>query len=116
LIPPSKIYQNICVFSTNVRYTKLNVLTIGISDIIFSVSRTQTIPNIGEREMNTQKRIADYISANGIKQSFIVEKTGLNKNVISGILTNSRKMSADEYAQICKALNKTPNDFMLIED
>lgn len=66
--------------------------------------------------MNTQKRIADYISANGIKQSFIVEKTGLNKNVISGILTSSRKMSADEYVQICKALNKTPNDFMLIEE
>lgn len=66
--------------------------------------------------MNTQKRIAQYISDNGIKQSFIVEKTGLDKNVISGILTSKRKMSADEYSLICKALNKQPNDFMLIEE
>lgn len=66
--------------------------------------------------MNTQKRIAAYISDNGIKQSFIVEKTGLDKNVVSGILTSKRKMSADEFGLFCRALNKQPNDFMLIED
>lgn len=66
--------------------------------------------------MNVQGRIAQYVSDNGIKQTFIVEKTGLSKNVVSGILTLSRKMSADEYEKICKALNKTPNDFMLIEE
>lgn len=66
--------------------------------------------------MNVQSRIAQYVSANGIKQSFIVEKTGLSKNAISAILNLNRKMSADEYEKICKALNKAPNDFMLIEE
>ena len=66
--------------------------------------------------MNVQSRIAQYISDNGIKQSFIVEKTGLSKNVISAIVNLDRKMSADEYELIVKALNKSPNDFMAIED
>ena len=66
--------------------------------------------------MNVQSRIAQYISANGIKQSFIVEKTGLSKDIVSAIINKKRKMSADEYELFCKALNKTPNDFMLIEE
>lgn len=66
--------------------------------------------------MNVQARIARYVSDNGIKQTFIADKTGLSKNTISAILTLNRKMSADEYEMICKALNKTPNDFMLIEE
>lgn len=66
--------------------------------------------------MNVQARIAQYVSDNGIKQTFIADKTGLSKNAISAILTLNRKMSADEYEKICRALNKTPNDFMLIEE
>lgn len=66
--------------------------------------------------MDVQKRIASYIADNGIKQSFIADKTGIDKAVISAIMTNKRKMSADEYELIVKALNKTPNDFMLLED
>lgn len=65
--------------------------------------------------MNVQERVSDYILNNGIKQSFIVEKTGLSKDIISAILNKRRKMSADEFEIICRALNKTPNDFMLIE-
>lgn len=66
--------------------------------------------------MNVQSRIAQYISANGIKQSFLVEKTGLSKDIVSAIINKKRKMSADEYELFCKALNKAPNDFMLIEE
>ena len=66
--------------------------------------------------MSVQSRIAQYVSDNGIKQSFIVEKTGLSKNIISAILNLDRKMSADEYELIVKALNKTPNDFMMTEE
>lgn len=65
--------------------------------------------------MNVQERVSDYILNNGIKQSFIVEKTGLNKDIMSAILNKKRRMTADEFEMICKALNKTPNDFMLIE-
>ena len=66
--------------------------------------------------MNVQERVSEYVLNNGIKQSFIVEKTGLNKDIISAILNKRRKMTADEFEIICRALNKTPNDFMLIED
>lgn len=66
--------------------------------------------------MNVQERVSNYILNNGIKQSFIVEKTGLSKDIISAILNKRRKMSADEFEIICRALNKTPNDFMLIEE
>ena len=66
--------------------------------------------------MNVQERVADYILNNGIKQMFVVEKTGLSKDVISAILNKKRKMSADEFELICKALNKAPNDFMLVDE
>ena len=66
--------------------------------------------------MNVQGRVSDYVLNNGIKQSFIVEKTGLSKDVISAILNKRRKMSADEFEAICRALNKTPNDFMLVNE
>ena len=66
--------------------------------------------------MNVQGRVSDYVLNNGIKQSFIVEKTGLSKDIISAILNKRRKMTADEFEVICKALNKTPNDFMLVNE
>lgn len=66
--------------------------------------------------MNVQERVSEYILNNGIKQSFIVERTGLNKDVISAILNKRRKMTADEFEIICRALGKTPNDFMLVEE
>jgi transcriptional regulator with XRE-family HTH domain len=62
--------------------------------------------------VEVQEKVAGYIQNSGIKQSFIVERTGLNKDIVSAILNKKRKMSADEYELFCKALNKTPNDFM----
>ena len=66
--------------------------------------------------MNTQARIAQYIVDNGIKQSFIAEKSGINKVRLSTILTSKSRMYADEFVKICQVINKTPNDFMLTED
>lgn len=65
--------------------------------------------------MNVQDRVSEYVQNNGIRQSFIVQKTGLSKYIISAILNKKRKMSADEFELVCKALNKSPNDFMLTE-
>lgn len=62
--------------------------------------------------MTIQSRIAAYLSANGITQAFVANKTGISKKRMSDILTLKSKMKADEYEQICKALGKTPNDFM----
>lgn len=51
------------------------------------------------------KRIKEYLQANGIKQSFIAEKTGLTTYVISDICSGERKIEVEEYYKICKALS-----------
>ena len=65
--------------------------------------------------MNVQSRISEYIKQMGIKQVTICEKTGIPKDALSAILNNKRKMSADEFEKICIAIEKSPNDFMLVE-
>ncbi len=62
--------------------------------------------------MTVQKRVATYLLDNGITQAFVAEKTGIKRKRMSDILTLKSKMKADEYEKICKALGKTPNDFM----
>lgn len=66
--------------------------------------------------MNVQKRIAEYIVNSGIRQSFIVGKTGLSPNRVSAILNCKSKMSADEYELFCIALNKKPSEFIKSEE
>lgn len=66
--------------------------------------------------MNVQERVAEYVQNNGIKQSFISERTGLSKVKVSMILNLNQKMTADELELFCKALKKEPNDFISIED
>ncbi len=62
--------------------------------------------------MVVQSKIAQYLEEQGIKQSWLAQKTGLTDNMISGILNGKRKMTADEFVRICKAIGKNPNDFM----
>lgn len=65
--------------------------------------------------MDVQSRISAYVNQMGIKQTAICEKTGLKKDAVSAMLNNKRKMSADEFELICRAIGKTPNDFMVID-
>lgn len=65
--------------------------------------------------MVVQSIVAQYIKTMGFKQSVIASKTGLSENAVSAILNGKRKMSADEFAKICKAIGKEPNDFMVME-
>ena len=50
-------------------------------------------------------KIKQYLTEKGIKQTFLVEKTGMSSSVISDICTG-RKKSIDTiaYYKICKAL------------
>lgn len=59
----------------------------------------------------TGLKIKKYLDDNGIRYSFVSEKTGIPMNVLSPILNAKRKMSVEEYFLICIALNKEPNDF-----
>lgn len=58
------------------------------------------------------KRIKEYLMSNGIKQTFIAEKTGLTPMVISDICNNGRKIDIVEYYKICKALNVPLETFL----
>lgn len=61
-------------------------------------------------------RIKDYLTENGIKQSFLVEKTGMTASTISDICNGNRqKVDAIEYYKICKALG-VPLDRFLFEE
>lgn len=53
--------------------------------------------------------IADYIIAHGIKQSYISEKTGITVQKLSAMLSGKRKILADEFLSICKALAIDPD-------
>lgn len=66
--------------------------------------------------MKVQERVSAYVQKNGIKQSHIVSKTGLNKDTVSAILNSKRRMTADEYELFCIALNVEPNSFMNLNE
>lgn len=60
-------------------------------------------------------RIKLYMEKNGIKQTFLSNKTGISPQTISAILNGNRKIEAVEYFKICKALN-IPLESMFSED
>ena len=66
--------------------------------------------------MVVQTRVAEYIRNMGIKQTTICEKTGISVSALSAMLTNRRKMTADEFEKICIAIEKSPNDFMVTKE
>ena len=61
--------------------------------------------------MSINERLNDYVDKNGIKQSFIAQKTGISPDTISKILNGNRRIMADEFLDICTALNIDPNIF-----
>jgi len=50
------------------------------------------------------QRIKKYLIENGIKQSFLTEKTGIPNPILSVMLSGSRKIEVTEYYKICMAL------------
>lgn len=57
------------------------------------------------------ERIAKFVEENGIKQSALAKKTGMTKQALSESLRGLRKITAEEYVAICRALKKSPNFF-----
>ena len=62
------------------------------------------------------KRIKAYLAENGIKQSFLSEKTGISNDVLSKILAGTRDLKAIEYARICRALKVDFETFIYEDD
>ena len=61
-------------------------------------------------------RIKEYLDSKGIRYSFVSEKTGIPMNILSPTLNGKRKMSAEEFILICKALNVPTDYFADISD
>jgi len=61
--------------------------------------------------MNINEKLNDYLKKRGMKQAYIVQKTGINADTISKILNGKRRIQADEFLSICFALDIDPNIF-----
>jgi transcriptional regulator with XRE-family HTH domain len=48
--------------------------------------------------------IKEYLIENGIKQSYVSEKTGIPAPILNMMLNNNRKIEANEYMRICDAI------------
>lgn len=67
--------------------------------------------------MGMLENYATYITDNGIKQSFLVEKTGLLQPKVSRLLNNTEtSINVEDYVKLCKAVKKTPNYFLDVQD
>lgn len=49
--------------------------------------------------------IKRYLEANGIKQTFLSEKTKIPTSILNAMLNDSRKIEVNEYMVICNALS-----------
>lgn len=54
--------------------------------------------------------IKGYLEKNGIKQSFVSERTGIPAPILNMMLNNNRKIEANEYMKICDAIG-VPLDY-----
>lgn len=57
-----------------------------------------------------------YMDEHGFKQRVIAKKAGLSEQAISDMRNGRRKMLAEEFFPICKAMNADPNQFMPKEE
>lgn len=62
------------------------------------------------------QRINKYLNDRGIKQSFLVEKTGISQMAICNICKEKRKVDVVEYDKICKALGVSLETFLRNEE
>ena len=56
--------------------------------------------------------ISRYMWEKGIKQTYLADNTTLSKQAISGILNGNRRLTVDEYVEICDALNVSVDYFL----
>lgn len=62
--------------------------------------------------MNICANINNYVQANGIKKKHLAKEAGMSSNAITLSLSGKRKLTADEYVSICKALKVPLTKFL----
>lgn len=58
------------------------------------------------------ERIKNYLTANGIKQTFVAEQVGITRTKMSEICNKGRNIDCVLYYKICKALNVPLETFL----
>ena len=61
---------------------------------------------------DTRTVLKDYIDNNGIKMTFIAERTGITKDRLSRIFQKERRLTADEFLVITEVLKVDVNELM----
>ncbi len=61
--------------------------------------------------MNVNEKLRQFVEKEGIKQSYICEKTGMTADCVSRIMNSTRKITAEEFLEICTVLKLDPRDF-----
>lgn len=62
--------------------------------------------------MEVYQRIAKYLVDHGISQKFLADRIGISTVCMSNRLNGKCSLGANEFLEICKALEKDPNYFM----
>jgi len=61
------------------------------------------------------KKIKEYLRVKGIKQNYLAEQIGMNEKSLYAMLNGQRKVQAEEYFKICKALNVDLSTFAITQ-
>ena len=61
--------------------------------------------------MDINAKIKEYIESHGVRQSFLVQKTGIDREKMSKIINCKRKVTAEELVKIARALDIEINYF-----
>lgn len=64
------------------------------------------------KPMEVNARIKAYIDEHGLKQSRIAIKAGLSTQKFNAMLNRRRRIYAEEFGAICKALGTNPKIFL----
>ena len=49
--------------------------------------------------------VFEYLKENNISKEFLLKVTNLDEDCINNIINNKKKLSIDEYTEICSSLN-----------
>lgn len=62
--------------------------------------------------MNINTKLKQYIKDNGLKYSYVAEKSGINNKKLSRIINGHSKLTVEEFELICeKGLSVNPSIF-----
>ena len=62
--------------------------------------------------MDVAQRIKEYIESNGLKQTFVAEKSGIDIATLNAILNGKIRLTVDRLKLICEALDVKPEFFL----